>query len=53
MLVIVRYCLNGVIMDRGSASTLLGTQWEAFVSNLIRFSFLEILYFIEDMEERT
>ena len=53
MLVIVRYCLNGVIMDRGSASTLLGTQWEAFVFNLIRFSFLEILYFIEDMEERT
>ena len=53
MLVVVRYCLNGVIMARGSASTLLVTQWEAFVFNLIGFSFLEILYFIEDMEERT
>ena len=53
VLVIVRYPLNGVIVDRGSASTLQVTLWVAFVFYLIRFSLLEIHCFIEDMEEQT
>ena len=51
VLAIVRYPLNGVIMNRESAYTLQVTQWGAFVSYLIRFFFLETLCFIEDMEE--